>query len=412
MLKQTEEIVNVNIDFLPLTTNAFIVEGNALRMDWNDVVPADKLNYIMGNPPFVGGMMMSREQKQEMNNIFVNIKGVGELDYVCAWYKKATEFILNTKIQAAFVSTNSICQGQQAVTLWQPLMSAGVKINFAYKTFIWDSEASITAKVHCVIVGFAMYSKTNKILYDNDKYKIVNNINSYLTEAPDVFVESISNPLCDVPHMRFGSMPRDGGGFVLSAEDRQELISNEPLSEKWIKPYIGATEFINKKERYCLWLVGANPGEVKKCPTVMKRIEYVRDFRASSKAAGTRKFAQTPMTFCQIAQPDSDYIIVPKTSSGRRRYVPIGFMDKDTIASDLVFLIPNGNLYNFGVLMSNVHNAWLRTVCGRLKSDYRYSKDIVYNNFPWCNPTDEQKAKIEQTAKQFWMQELCTQIVH
>lgn len=399
MIKETEDIVNTRIDFLPLTTNAYIVEGNALQIDWETVVPKNELNYIMGNPPFIGGMMMSREQKSQMTEVFNNIKGVGELDYVCAWYMKATDYIQNTNIKVAFVSTNSICQGQQAVILWEPIMKKGVKINFAHRTFIWDSEANVKAHVHCVIVGFSTTDIQKKVIFDNDKYKFVENINSYLAEAPDVFIQSVSKPLCDVPPMRFGSMPRDGGGFVLSADEKAEMIAKEPLSEKWIHPYIGATEFINNRERYCLWLVGANPSEVKKCPSVMKRIEFVRDFRASSKAAGTRKFAQTPMTFCQIAQPDTDYIIVPKTSSGRRRYVPLGFMDKETIASDLVFLIPNGTLYNFGILMSNVHNAWMRTVCGRLKSDYRYSKDIVYNNFPWPNPTDEQKAKIEQTAQ-------------
>ena len=399
MMNETKSIVHIEKEFLPLTTNAYIVEGNALRIDWNDVVPASELNYIMGNPPFVGGMMMSREQKAQMIEVFNNAKGVGELDYVCAWYMKATDYIQSSSIYVAFVSTNSICQGQQAVTLWEPIMKKGVKINFAHRTFIWDSEANIKAHVHCVIVGFSTADNKKKIIFDNDKYKFVENINSYLAEAPDIFIQSVSTPLCDVPPMRFGSMPRDGGGFVLSTEEKAELISKEPLSEKWIYPYIGATEFINNKERYCLWLVGANPGEVKKCPSVMKRIEFVRDFRASSKAAGTRKFAETPMLFCQIAQPDTNYIIVPKTSSGRRRYVPLGFMDKNTIASDLVFLIPEGTLYNFGILMSNVHNAWMRTVCGRLKSDYRYSKDIVYNNFPWCNPTDEQKAKIEQTAQ-------------
>ncbi len=399
MIKETEDIVHTTIDFLPLTTNAYIVEGNALRIDWETVVPKNELNYIMGNPPFIGGMMMSREQKSQMTEVFNNIKGVGELDYVCAWYMKATDYIQNTNIKVAFVSTNSICQGQQAVTLWEPIMKKGVKINFAHRTFIWDSEANIKAHVHCVIVGFSTTDSKKKIIFDNDKYKIVENINSYLAEAPDIFIQSVSKPLCDVPPMRFGSMPRDGGGFVLSSEEKTEMIAKEPLSEKWIHPYIGATEFINNRERYCLWLVGANPSEVKKCPSVMKRIEFIRDFRASSKAAGTRKFAKTPMTFCQIAQPDTNYIIVPKTSSGRRRYVPLGFMDKETIASDLVFLIPEGTLYNFGILMSNVHNAWMRTVCGRLKSDYRYSKDIVYNNFPWPNPTDEQKAKIEQTAQ-------------
>ena len=399
MLKETEAILQKSIDFLPLTTNAYIVEGNALRMDWNEVVPASELSYIMGNPPFVGGMYMNKAQKADLINVFGDIKGVGEFDFVCAWYKKAADYMKHTDIQSAFVSTNSICQGQQAVTLWEPLFKYGIRINYAYKTFVWNSEASDKAKVHCIIVGFSFKEREQKTLYDSNNYKQVKCINSYLAEAPNIFIHSVSNPICHVPHMRFGSMPRDGGGFVLTPEEKDEMVLKEPLSEKWIRPYVGATEFINNKKRYCLWLLDANPSEVKKCPSVLKRVEFVQNFRASSKAAGTRKFALTPMIFCQIAQPDTDYIIVPKTSSGRRRYIPIGFMDKNTIASDLVFLIPNGNLYNFGVLTSNVHNAWMRTVCGRLKSDYRYSKDIVYNNFPWPTPTDDQKAKIEQTAQ-------------
>lgn len=229
--------------------------------------------------------------------------------------------------------------------------------------------------------------------------RYVENINSYLTEAPNIFIENRSNPLCDIPKIKFGSMPRDGGGFILSDEEKNELLKKEPLAAKWIRPYLGAYEFINNKSRWCLWMVGANPHELKQCPTVMRRIESVRNFRANSVAAGTRRFAETPTLFCQIAQPKSEYIAVPKTSSERRRYIPIGFLPNTVIASDLLFLIPNATLYHFGVLTSNVHNAWMRTVCGRLKSDYRYAKDIVYNNFPWCNPTVEQKKKIEETAQ-------------
>ena len=275
-------------------------------------------------------------------------------------------------------------------------------IDFAHETFVWNSESNENAKVHCVIVGFSLFNTKEiecKLYSSNVRFKLCKNISPYLTDTPNVFIESRSTPLCKVSSIKFGSMPRDGGGFVLTEDERIDLIKREPLAEKWIKPYIGAVEFLNNKKRYCLWLVNASPAEIKKCPTVLKRVESIRDFRASSKAAGTRKFAETPTLFCQIAQPDSDYIIVPKTSSGKRKYIPLGFMDKDTIASDLVFLIPNGTLYEFGVLSSNVHNAWMRIVAGRLKSDYRYSKDIVYNNFPWCNPTEEQKAKIEQTAQ-------------
>lgn len=399
MLKATEEIVNMQLDFLPLKSYANIVEGNALLLDWESVVPKERLNYIMGNPPFVGGMMMTKTQKSEMESVLGNINGVGEMDYVAAWYYKATKMILNTNIAVAFVSTNSICQGQQAVTMWQPLFRQGIKIQFAHRTFIWDSEAKVKARVHCVIVGFSFYNRTKKILYDNDRVRYVENINSYLSDAPDIFIESRSTPICNVPKIRFGSMPRDGGGFILSDEEKDEVINKEPLAEKWIRPYLGAYEFINRKTRWCLWLVGANPHELKQCPTVTKRIESVKIFRENSVAAGTRKFADTPTLFCQIAQPDTDYIAVPKTSSQRRKYIPIGFLGANIIASDLLFLIPNATLYHFGVLTSNVHNAWMRTVCGRLKSDYRYAKDIVYNNFPWCNPAEEQKVKIEQTAQ-------------
>ena len=399
MMKETEDIMQVSLDFLPLKSYANITEGNALRIDWKAVCPKEKLSYIMGNPPFVGGMMMTKDQKTEMECVLGDVKGVGEMDYVAAWYYKATDFIQNSKISVAFVSTNSICQGQQAVTLWKPLFEKGIKIQFAHRTFIWDSEAKVKAHVHCVIVGFSKYNKPKKVLYDNDLGRYVQNINSYLSDAPDIFVESRSKPLCNIPQIRFGSMPRDGGGFILTDEEKEELMVKEPLSQKWIRPYLGAYEFINNKTRWCLWLVGANPHELKQCPIVMQRIERVRAFRANSVAEGTKKFAKTPTLFCQIAQPSTNYIAVPKTSSQRRKYIPIGFLTCETIASDLLFLIPNANLYHFGVLTSNVHNAWMRTVCGRLKSDYRYAKDIVYNNFPWCNPTPEQREKVEQTAQ-------------
>ena len=399
MMKATEEILNKNLEFLPLKSQAKIVEGNALRIDWETVVSKEKLNYIMGNPPFIGGMMATKEQKADMLAAIGDVKGLGELDYVAAWYYKAADYIQETNIEVAFVSTNSICQGQQAVTLWKPLFEKGIRIQFAHRTFIWDSEAKVKAHVHCVIVGFSLWNRTKKALYDNDLVKYVENINSYLAEAPDIFIESRSNPLCDIPKIRFGSMPRDGGGFILSDEEKDELLKKEPLAAKWIRPYVGAYEFINNKSRWCLWMLGANPHELKQCPTVMRRIESVRDFRANSVAAGTRKFAETPTLFCQIAQPDTDYIIVPSASSERRRYIPIGFVSNEVIASNLVFLIPDATLFHFGILTSNVHMAWMRIVCGRLKSDYRYAKDIVYNNFPWPTPTAEQKAKIEQTAQ-------------
>ncbi len=400
MMKETEEIVNQQLEFFPLKSYANIVEGNALRIDWNKVISKEKLTYIMGNPPFVGGMMMSREQKQDIIAVVGDVKGVGELDFVSGWYYKATDYIKGTSIEVAFVSTNSICQGQQAVTMWKPLFEKGIKIQFAYRTFVWDSEAQQKARVHCVIVGFSFVNRKSKIIYDNDRARIVSNINSYLMDAENIFIDSKSKPICNIPPMNFGNMPRDGGGFILTNEEKEELIKKEPLSAKWIHPYIGAEEFINNKSRWCLWLVGANPHELKQCPTVMKRIELVKDFRLKSKAESTRKFASTPMIFAQITQPSNvNYIIVPRVSSEKRRYIPIGFMSKDTIASDAVQIIPNAGLYHFGILTSNVHMAWMRALAGRLEMRYRYSKDIVYNNFPWPNPTKEQQAKIGKTAQ-------------
>lgn len=399
MMKETEEIVHMHLDFLPLTSYANIVEGNALRIDWETVVPRDKLNYIMGNPPFVGAMLMDKDQRADLLAVMGNTKSVGEMDYVCGWYRKATNYIAGSTIKVSFVSTNSICQGQQAVTLWKPLFEDGLRIMFAHRSFVWNSEAKVKAHVHCVIVGFTCGNVTQRIIFDNGMNIKADNINSYLMNAPDVFVESCSKPLCNVPPIRFGSMPRDGGGFVLNAEERAEILSKEPIAEKWIRPYIGSFEFINNKERWCLWLNRANPGELKKCPLVHNRVEKVREFRQSSSAASTRKFAETPTLFCQIAQPDTSYIIVPSVSSSRRRYVPIGFMEANVITSNLAFLIPDATLFHFGILTSNVHNAWMRAVAGRLKSDYRYSKDIVYNNFPWPRPTEAEKAKIEQTAQ-------------
>ena len=402
MMKETEAIIIQHLDFLPLTTNANIVEGNALRIDWNEVVDKSKLNYIMGNPPFVGGMYMNAIQKKEIREIFKDADGAGEMDYVCAWYKLACQYMQGTKIKVAFVSTNSICQGEQVTTFWKYLFQKySVMINFAYTTFVWDSEADDKARVHCVIIGFTLNDDPDvkKIYHADGSFEEAETINPYLSNGSAIFIEAHSNPICNVPKMRFGSMPRDGGGFILTPEERTELIQKEPIAEKWIHLYIGATEFLNNKERYCLWLVGADPSELAKCPTVMKRVESIRDFRASSKAAGTKKFAATPTLFCQIAQPDSDYIIVPKTSSGKRRYLPLGFMSADVIASDLVFLIPDATKYEFGILMSNVHNAWMRQVAGRLKSDYRYSKDIVYNDFPWPSPSVDQQNMIEKTAQ-------------
>ena len=403
MMKETENILVMKLDFLPLKTNAYIHEGNALKTDWNEIIPIREINFIMGNPPFVGGMYMTATQKEEIHSLFADLTGAGELDYVTGWYKKTVDYIMGTNIKVAFVSTNSICQGSQVITFWKYLMNHyEIKIDFAYRTFVWNNETNNQAKVHCIIVGFSNTTAKEKkrVIYIDESNKVVcDQISPYLTNTPVIFVDSRKNPICNVPEMHFGSMPRDGGGFVLSPKERAELIKKEPISEKWIRPYVGAEEFLNGKERYCLWLVNADPSEIAKCPIVKKRVEYVKQTRENSKAAGTRKFASTPTLFCQIAQSDTDYIIIPKTSSGKRRYIPIGFMDANTIASDLVFLIPKAGLYEFGILMSNVHNAWMRLVAGRMKSDYRYAKDIVYNNFVWCTPTEEDRRKIEETAQ-------------
>jgi len=336
MMKETEDVVHMTLDFLPLKSYANITEANALRVDWESIVPKYELNYIMGNPPFVGGMMMNREQHDDLASSFPECKKIGEADYVAGWYAKAVHFMQGTYVRCAFVSTNSICQGQSVASVWKPLFEMGCHIDFAHRTFRWDSEAKLKAHVHCVIVGFSITAYNGeRIIYSTDRPQIAQNVNAYLLDADNVFVENRSTPLCEVPCMFFGSMPRDGGGFVLAESEKDELIKAEPLAEKWIRLYLGADEFINNKKRYCLWLVGAAPNELRSCKEVMRRVERVKNFRASSKAAATRKFAETPTVFCQIAQPDTDYIIVPAVSSERRRYIPMGFMGKETIASNL-----------------------------------------------------------------------------
>lgn len=394
MLHETEEIIHMNLDFLPLKTNAYIQEGNALEIDWNDVISVHELSYIIGNPPFVGFTYMSDEQKSDMELIFPGIKN---LDFVAAWYKKASDYIKGTFVECAFVSTNSITQGETVARLWSLL---DVKINFAYKTFVWGSEAKIKAQVHCVIIGFATFSRKVKKLYTGDNYKIVDNINAYLCDAPDILIDSRNKPLCDVSKMIYGNKPADGGYLIIEDEDYEDFIKREPQAKKYIRPLLGAVEYLHNKKRWCLWLKGVAPTEIKSCPLVYDRVKKCKEAREGSKAAGIRKFAQTPTLFAQITQPDNkDYIIIPRTSSEKRRYVPMGFMTSETIVTDAVQIVPDASLYEFGVLISNVHMSWMRAVCGRLKSDYRYSKDVVYNNFIWCEPTPEQKAKIEQTAQ-------------
>lgn len=406
MMKETEEIIHSNLEFLPLKSYANIVEGNALRIDWETVVPKDKLNYIMGNPPFVGYSLQLPEQKQDILSIYVDEKGkqyrtAGKIDYVSGWYFKASQMIVNTDIRVAFVSTNSITQGEQVASVWKPLYERfNIHIDFAHQTFRWDSEASEKAHVHCVIVGFSsVISNRQKRLYSSERMLYVENINFYLIEAPNVFVESRTASICNVPQMVYGNKPTDGGFLFLDRDEKEKVLKSEPQIEKYIKPIYGATEYINNKERYCLWLVGASPADIRKSPFISDRVENVKSFRLSSTKEATRKSADTPMLFQEVRQPNTEYIIVPRVSSENRKYIPIGFMNADIIVTDAVQFIPDADLYQFGVLTSNVHMAWMRAVGGRLKSDYRYSKDIVYNNFPWSSPTEEQKVEIEKTAQ-------------
>lgn len=404
MMKETETVVHMQLDFLPLKTNAFIVEGNALQVDWEQVVPKNELSYIMGNPPFLGYSMQDESQKADILSVYIDEKGkpyktAGKIDYVAAWYFKAAKYIEKSYIRVAFVSTNSITQGEQVASVWEPLYTRfGIHINFAHRTFIWDSEASLKAHVHCVIVGFSsLYSPKEKKLYTGERMKIVSDINPYLIEAPITFVKLRSKPICDVPEMTTGNRPADGGHLIIEAEDYESFLEKEPNAVKFIKKLTGAVEYINRKDRYCLWLVNIEPSELRKMPEVMKRVELCREDRLKG-APDRQKLADTPTLFREIKNPD-EYIIVPRVSSENRRYIPLGFLSGDVIPTDSATIIPEAGIYEFGILTSNVHMAWMRAVCGRLKSDYRYSKDIVYNNFPWCNPTPEQRTRIEQTAQ-------------
>lgn len=401
MMAETEKIVTFEDNFLPLKSYSNIHEGNALRTDWETVVPKSHLNYIIGNPPFVGANIMNDNQRADIRSIFGSKwKNIGEMDYVTGWYMKATQMMHGTDIRTALVSTNSISQGEQVANLWKPLFEKeGVHIDFAHRTFRWDSEASLKAHVHCVIIGFSCTNdKHTKTIYDNAKEHKASNINAYLMDAPNVFVESKSKPLCRVPSIRKGNQPTDGGNLIIEAADLENFLACEPKSRKFIKRLIGSKEYINNKARYCLWLKEATPAELRQMPTVLNRIEGVRKMRESSSDEATRRLANYPHLFRETNNPET-YIVVPSVSSERRRYVPMGFLTKDTIPTNLVLIIPDATLYHFGILESNVHMAWMRAVCGRLEMRYRYSKDVVYNNFPWPTPTEEQKAKIEQTAQ-------------
>ena len=400
MMKATEDIVHMNLDFLPLKSYVNIVEGNALRIDWESVVPKAELSYIMGNPPFVGAQYMSKEQKADILRIFSNNKKAGVLDYVAGWYWKAADMMNSTTIRTALVSTNSITQGEQVPALWKPLFETmGIHLDFAYRAFSWDSEANQKAHVHCVIVGFSSCEiAKEKRIYTADRCVVAYNINPYLIDAPTVFVESRTKPLCSVPAITKGCQPTDGGNLIIENDEISDFLNQEPAAKPYVKKLVGAREFINGLDRWCLWLVGVSPVELRKMPLVMKRVEKVREMRLNSSDAGTRRLADTPTLFRETYNPNS-FIIVPSASSERRRYIPLGFLDGNTISTNLNLIIPDATIYHFGILTSNVHMAWMRAVCGRLEMRYRYSKDIVYNNFPWPMPTDAQKAKIEQTAQ-------------
>ena len=431
MMAETEKIIGVNLDFLPLATNAFIVEGNALRMDWATLKPIDEkielnnglfagfatevdgreiqYDYIMGNPPFVGASMMSKEQKDEAVAIFEKIKLSNSIDYVGAWYHKAAKLIQNTKIKCAFVSTNSITQGEQVAPLWGKLLNEyKSSIDFAYRTFRWDSESTSKAHVHCVIIGFSCHTDSEllrnskeKIIFNSDgTYIKAKNINPYLIDAPNVLIESQSKPICDVNTMTMGNKPTDDGNFIFSESEYLDFVAKYPNEAHLLHRYVGAKDFLNDDEvRYCLWLKNINPTEFSRNKEIMRRLDAIKAFREKSSAEPTRKSALTPWKFFSTPQTNKPYLIVPRVSSERRKYIPIGFMHSDVIAADSCSIVLDASLYNFGVLTSSVHMAWMRVVAGRLKSDYRYSGALVYNTFPWCNPTDEQTSKIEKLAQ-------------
>ena len=400
MKRETASIVHHDLDFFPLRSEAHIAEDNALRLDWRTVCPAP--DYIIGNPPFVGARLMNKEQKDDLLCVFgEGWKNVGNLDYVSGWYKKAADMMKNTPIRAALVSTNSVTQGENVPALFQPLFADGMHFDFAYRTFRWDSEMAEKAHVHCVIIGFSMTPNDAppRIYIGKGDFIEVKHINAYLMDADDVFVESRTKPLCGVPEIGIGNKPIDDGNYLFTAEERDAFIKLEPQAAKYFRPWYGAQEFIHNKPRYCLWLGDCSPAELRRMPHAFKRVEAVRQFRLASKSPGTQKLADRPARFHVENMPESNYLLVPSTSSENRQYVPIGFMPPEAMTSNAVHIIPSAGLYHFGILTSSVHNAWMRAVCGRLEMRYRYSKDIVYNNFPWPTATDADRAKIEATAQ-------------
>lgn len=453
MLRETERIIHQDIDFLPLKNYTNIKEGNALRMDWDvmeypsnvpviyaknthiihdddhnwkvseSVEEYDEINlvtsrydsepkpmtvrarvqydYIMGNPPFVGARWMNKSQKEDVLQLFgKKWQGVGDLDYVACWYLKAARLIKDTKIRVALVSTNSITQGGAVANLWKPLMEQGITIDFAYRTFRWDSEASQKAHVHCVIIGFSDRQVSKKVIYINDQQKIeAKNINGYLLDAPDIFIEKRMKPICDVPMINLGGQPIDDGNLILTKKDLDEFLSREPQAREFIRPFMMGKDFIERKPRYCIWLKGANPTKLRHCPLILDRVAKVKAFRLLSNRSSTLKAAEEPMLFGAPFECKTKYVAIPKVSSENRRYIPIDYLQPDIVPGDKLFCMQQATLFHFGILTSNVHMAWMRAVCGRLKSDYSYSNTVVYNNFPWPQPTKEQQQKIEQTAQ-------------
>ena len=400
MLKETEDIIDLNIDFLPLKSYSNITEGNALTLNWEEVVPKNQLNYIMGNPPFVGQTFRSKEQASEVKNVFSGNPKAGKLDYVAAWYKLAARYMENTQIKSAFVSTNSISQGEQVSILWKDLFdNHGVEIIFAHRTFSWTSEASDKAAVHCVVIGFSCFKHTrSKWIFEGERCRQVTHVNGYLVDGPDIFIQSRGTPPKGFPKMTQGSKPVDGGGLLFSYDEYSDFIAKYPDKSSLFRRFMGSADFINDKIRYCLWLVGISPKEYRSIPEITERLQRIMKSRSQSPTPSFKLAAETPMLFAEIRQPQSEYLVIPEVSSERRRYIPIGYMLPSVVAANTVYVLPDASIYMLGVMLSNVHMAWTRTVCGRLKSDYRYTP-AVYNNFPWPTPTPDQKAAIEQTAQ-------------
>ncbi|MFD2674117.1 class I SAM-dependent DNA methyltransferase [Gulosibacter bifidus] len=402
---EAQSIITSMIKDLPLQDSANIVLGNALTLDWKNVIEPEECDYIIGNPPFLGARNQSKQQKAELQAVFQGAKNAGNIDYVAGWYMKAAQFVANHPVRCAFVSTNSICQGEQVANVWSPIYDLGVRIDFAHDTFRWVNDSAGQAAVFVIIVGFSKLGGPKTLFHYSsvDAHPVVEHpsqLNAYLKDAPDVFVWNRPKPLCDVPEMGIGNKPIDGGNYLFSREEKTEFLAKEPFAEKYFKRWYGSQEFIKGIERWVLWLGDASPAELARLPESVKRIQAVREFRLSSKSAPTQKLAATPARFHVENMPEADSILVPEVSSETRRYIPIGFITPDALASNLVRLVPNATPYHFGVLQSRIHNAWMRTVAGRLKSDYRYSAGVVYNNFIWPIVSNRQEEEISRLAQQ------------